>query len=151
MGYLLARETVNGAKGSAFITLNGRNIEIAGLRNINVQAEIQSEDMRVVGTTSIQDKYTGVKLTGTGNVYYGTSIFNDIVLEYINTGVMPEFDIQITNDDDTTELGKQTLVYYGCHLTGNVPMAVLNSEEAMLNFDFNFTATRVARLEAFRA
>lgn len=149
MSYLLARDTVNGAEGKVFITVDGRNIEIAGMRNITTNAEIQSNDMRVIGTRKIQNKNNGAKQTGTGNIYYGSNIFSDMVLQYINTGVMPEFDIQITNDDPGTSIGQQTMAYYGCTLTGTIPLSILNDEEAMLNFDFNFAWSRVARLNAF--
>ena len=149
MAYLLAKDTVNGASGKIFMTVNGRQIEIACMRNITTNAEIQSSDMRVIGTKKIQDKQNGAKLTGTGNIYYGTNIFTDMVLDYINNGVTQEFDIQITNDDPATSIGSQTMVYYGCHLTGTIPLSILNDEEAMLNYDFNFAWTRVARLTAF--
>lgn len=74
------------------------------MKNITTNAEIQSNDMRVIGTRSIQNKNNGVKQTGTGNIYYGSNLFTDMVLEYINTGVMPQFDIQITNSDPTPPL-----------------------------------------------
>ncbi len=149
MSYLLAKDTVNGAEGKVFITKDGRNIEVACMRNITTNAEIQSSDMRVIGTRTIQNKNNGAKLTGTGNIYYGTNLFTDMVLQYIQTGVMPEFDIQITNDDPATSIGSQVMAYYGCTLTGTIPLSILNDEEAMLNYDFNFAWTRVARLQAF--
>nr|DAM72158.1 MAG TPA: tail tube protein [Caudoviricetes sp.]DAN02335.1 MAG TPA: tail tube protein [Caudoviricetes sp.] len=147
--YLLAKDTVNGAEGKIFVTLNGKNMEVACMRNIRANAEIQSSDMRVVGTRTIQNKSNGAKLTGTGNIYYGTNLFTDMVLQYINTGTMPEFDIQITNQDPATSVGSQVMAYYGCTLTGTIPISILDSEEAMLNYDFNFAYTRVARLQAF--
>lgn len=73
-----------------------------------------------------------------------------MVLQYIQTGVMPEFDIQITNNDPATSIGTQSMAYYGCTLTGTIPLSILNDEEAMLNYDFNFAYTRVARLQSFR-
>lgn len=149
MSYLLARDTVNGAEGKIFVTLNGKNIEVACMKNIRTAAEIQSNDMRVIGTRTIQNKPNGAKQTGTGNIYYGTNLFTDMVLQYINTGVMPEFDIQITNDDPATTIGTQAMAYYGCTLTGEIPLSILNDEEAMLNYDFNFAYTRVSRLQAF--
>ena len=149
MSYLLAKDTVNGAEGSVVITQNGQNIVVAGMRNITTNAEIQSNDMRVIGTRTIQNKNNGAKLTGTGNIYYGSNIFSDMVLQYIQTGVMPEFDIQITNNDPTTTIGSQVMAYYGCTLTGTIPLSILNDEEAMLNYDFNFAYTRVARLQSF--
>ena len=119
------------------------------MRNITTNAEIQSNDMRVIGTRTIQNKNNGAKLTGTGNIYYGTNVWTDMVLQYIQTGVMPEFDLQITNNDPTTSIGSQSMAYYGCTLTGTIPLSILNDEEAMLNYDFNFAYTRVARLQAF--
>lgn len=149
MAYLLAKDTVNGAEGKIFVTTGGKNIEVACMRNITTNAEMQNSDMRVIGTRKIQDKPNGVKTTGTGNIYYGTNLWTDMVLQYINTGVMPEFDIQITNQDPTTTLGSQIMAYYGCHLTGTIPISIMNSEEAMLNYDFNFAWTNVARLQSF--
>lgn len=149
MSYLLAKDTLNGAEGKVVVTRDGRNYEVAGMRNIQANAEIQSNDMRVIGTRTIQNKNNGAKLTGTGNIYYGSNIWTDMVLEYIQTGVMPEFDIQITNSDPTTTVGSQVMAYYGCTLTGTIPLSILNDEEAMLNYDFNFAYTRVARLQAF--
>lgn len=149
MSYLLAKDTVNGAEGKIFVTMDGKNIEVAGMKNIKTVAGIQSQDMRVIGTRRIQDKPNGAKQTGTGNLYYGTDLFTSMVLQYINTGVMPEFDIQITNQDPTTSVGSQVMAYYGCHLTGDIPLSILDSEESMLNYDFNFAWTRVAQLQAF--
>ena len=149
MSYLLAKDTVNGAEGSVVITQNGQNIVVAGMRNISTNSEIQSKDMRVIGTRTIKNKNNGAKLTCTGNIYYGSNIFSDMVLQYIQTGVMPEFDIQITNNDPTTTIGSQVMAYYGCTLTGTIPLSILNDEEAMLNYDFNFAYTRVARLSSF--
>lgn len=79
MSYLLAKDTVNGAEGKVFITVDGKNIEVACMRNITTNADIQSNDMRVIGTRKIQDKPSGVKQTGKGNVYYGTDLFTNMV------------------------------------------------------------------------
>ena len=147
--YLLAKDTVNGAEGKVFVTRNGKQIEVAGMMNITTYAEIQGKEMRVVGTRTIQNKANGAKQTGKGNIYYGTSLWTDMVLEYINTGNMPQFDLQITNDDPSSSVGSQSIAYYGCELTGSIPLSILDSDEAMLNFEFNFTYTRAAKLRGF--
>lgn len=87
MSYLLAKDTVNGAEGKIFVTIDGKNMEVACMRNIKTNAEIQSNDMRVIGTRTIQNKNNGAKLTGTGNIYYGTNLFTNMVLQYIQTAL----------------------------------------------------------------
>lgn len=150
MAYLLAQDTVNGAEGSIFVTRDGKNIQIAGMRNVTTQAEIQSTEMKVIGTRLIQEKPNGVKMTGSGNIYYGSNTFLDMLLDYIKTGVMPEFSIQIINKDPATSIGSQNMVYYGCKLTGSIPMSILNDEEELLNYDFNFSISKVSRLTKFK-
>lgn len=149
MPYLYAKNTVNGAEGKIFMTINGRNEEIAAMKAITTNAEIQSEDMRVIGTRTIQTKNNGVKLTGTGTIYYGTPLFSDMVLQYINTGVMPEWSLQITNTDKAAGVGNQRMVYYGCQLTGTIPLSILDSEQSMLSYEFSFSYRGVDMLESF--
>lgn len=150
--YLLASDTLNGAEGKITITRAGRILEVCGMRNIKAVAGIQTSDMRTIGTRKIQAKANGVKQTGSGNVYFGSNgsnLFTDMVLNYINNGIQDEFDITITNEDPTASVGAQTMGYYGCVLTGDIPLSILDDETAMLNYDFNFTYTNVNRLESF--
>ena len=152
--YLLAKDTVNGAEGKIVVTnADGENIEVAGMKNIRPTANIQTEDMSVIGTRIIQKKLKGVAPGGTGNIYYGSdrNLWRDMVLQYINTGNMPLFDIQLTNKDPATTLGSEVTAYYGCTLTGEIPLSILDSETAMLNYNFNFVWTRVQRLQDFNA
>ena len=152
MSYLLSRDTVNGAEGTVFVTRNGQQVEVVGLKNIQTVGGIQSTDMKTIGTRVIQDKPNGVKLTAKGNVYYGSNgsnMFRDMVLNYIQNGIMEYFDIQINNTDPTTSVGNQIGAYYGCHLTGDIPLSILDDEQAMLAYDFNFVYTRVGLIQGF--
>ena len=152
MSYLMAQDTLNGAEGKITITRNGRILEAAGMRNIKTIAGIQTSDMKTIGTRKVQKKANGVTQTGTGNVYFGSNgsnLFTDMVLNYIENGIQDEFDITITNQDPTSSVGAQVMGYYGCVLTGDIPLSILDDEEAMLNYDFNFSYTSVKRLEAF--
>ena len=148
--YLLAQDTLNGAEGKITVTRDGRITEICGMKNIKTVAGIQTSDMKTIGTRTVQKKANGVTQTGTGNVYFGSNgsnLFTDMLLQYINTGVMETFDITITNNHG--QRGRSGHGLYGCMLTGEIPLSILNDDEAMLNYDFNFSYTKVNRLKAF--
>ena len=143
---LLAGHDINYISYAGILGLTARKGECPVLPGVQIGDVSGGALYAVIG---ILMALMGVKQTGKGNVYYGTDLFTNMVLQYVNTGKMPEFDIQIINNDPATTVGSQTMVYYGCHLTGSVPLSVLDSEESMLNYDFNFSWTRVARLQAF--
>ena len=72
MSYLLAKDTVNGAEGKIFVTIDGKNMEVACMRNITTNAEIQSNDMRVIGTRTIQNKNNGADILPSHRNHSGT-------------------------------------------------------------------------------
>lgn len=139
MSFLLERDTLHGAAGKAFVTMNGQVKELFGAKKIQTQAEIQGTDMKVIGTKRIQNKPGGVKQTGTGTCYYGTPLFVDMLAQYIKTGEMSYFTFQTTNEDKASSVGVQTIAYYNCKLSGTVPISVLDADADMLTFDFSFT------------
>lgn len=139
MSFLLGRDTVHGAAGKAFITQNGQVTELFGAKKVNAQGEVSSNDMKVIGTKKIQNKPGGVKQTGTGTVYYGTSVFAEMLEKYIHTGEMQPFNMQVTNEDKATSVGAQTVALYGCQISSTIPIAILDAETDMLTFDFSFT------------
>lgn len=150
MSYLLAKDTVNGAEGRIIVTTaDGTNKVVAGMKNIRTSANLSVDQMRVIGTRLTQSKHKEAEPRGSGNIYYGDDLFRSMVIEYINTGVMPEFTIQITNDDAASSIGTETTAYYGCTLTGEIPLSILDSDQSMLSYEFQFTWRRVAQLERF--
>lgn len=125
--FLLERDALNGKEGKAFMTLNGRNIEMFSLKKFQSDAEFQESDFKVVGTRLVQKKTTGVSLTGSMTIYYGTPHFLRILQEYLKTGKLPYFTLQVTNDDPSTSVGTQTVAFYNVKLQ-KLPIAILDAE-----------------------
>lgn len=137
--YLLARDTIHGAAGKAFITVEGQVRELFAAKKIEAKGNIADSDMKVIGTKKIQSKKGGVKLTGTGTMYYVTSDYVRMLEQYVHTGVLPYFNMQVTNDDEASSIGVQTVALYNCQLTGDIPIVTLDDSSDMLTFDFSFT------------
>ena len=148
MGFLLERDALNGKQGSAIMTIDGENHELFGAKKVNTDAEFQESDFKVIGTTLVQKKTTGVNLTGTMTIYYGTPLFIKMVQEYIKTGKIPYFDLQIENDDPSTSVGKQTVVYYNCKLS-KVPLSILDADADFLEEEVGFSYTSIEVLNWF--
>ena len=150
MSFLLGRDTVHGAAGSAVITIDGQVQELFGAKKIEAKANISSSDMKVIGTKRIQKKQGSVALTGTGTMYYYTSLFVKLAAQYLHTGTMPKFTMQMTNDDKASSVGVQTVALYGCQLDGDIPLALLDDSTDMLTFDFSFSFEDLEVLSEFK-
>ena len=112
MSFLLERDALNGKSGNGFMTIDGENHEMFGLKKFQADAEFQESDFKVVGTNLVQKKTTGVTLGGSMTIYYGTPHFLKLLQQYLKTGKLPYFTIQITNEDESVSVGTQTVVFY---------------------------------------
>lgn len=148
MSFLLERDALNGKQGSAFMTLDGQNIEMFGMKKFQSDAEFQETDFKVVGTTLVQKKTTGVSLTGTMTIYFGTPHFLRLLREYLKTGRLPYFTLQITNDDPATSVGTQTVVLYNVKLQ-KLPVAMLDADADFLEMEVGFSYTNIEVLNYF--
>lgn len=148
MAFLLERDALNGKSGSAFMTLNGQNIEIFQMKKFQSDAEFQEADFKVVGTTLVQKKTTGVSLTGSMTIYYGSPHFVRLLQTYLKTGKLPYFTLQITNDDPGTSVGKQIVALYNCKLS-KVPVAMLDADTDWLEEEVTFSYTSLEVLNYF--
>ena len=148
MAFLLARDALNGKQGSAFMTIDGQNIEMFGMKKFQSDAEFQETDFKVVGTTLVQKKTTGVTLTGSMTIYYGTPHFLRLLQDYIKTGKLPYFTLQITNDDPATSVGTQTVVLYNVKLQ-KLPVAMLDADADFLEMEVGFSYTSLEVLNYF--
>ena len=148
MSFLLERDALNGKQGSAFMTINGQNIEMFNIKKFQSDAEFQETDFKVVGTTLVQKKTTGVTLTGTMTIYYGTPHFLRLLQEYLKTGRLTYFTLQITNDDPATSVGTQTVVLYNVKLQ-KLPVAMLDADADFLEMEVSFSYTNIEVLNYF--
>ena len=146
--FLLERDALNGKEGRAFATIDGRNVEMFGLKKFNSNADFQEADFKVVGTRLVQKKTTGVTLTGTMTIYYGTPEFVALVARYLKTGRLPYFTLQVTNDDPATSVGVQTVAFYNVKLQ-KVPISLLDADSDWLSEEVNFSFTSFEILQAF--
>lgn len=81
-------------------------------------------------------------------IYYGTPHFLRILQEYLKTGKLPYFTLQVTNDDPSTSVGTQTVAFYNVKLQ-KLPIAILDAEADFLEMEVSFSYTGIEVLNYF--
>ena len=78
MGYLRAKDTVNGALGTCFAIIDGKRHELMQVKNIQAKVKKTRMTIPILGMTAKQQKSGGWEGTGTMTVYYVSSLFRQI-------------------------------------------------------------------------
>ncbi|GFN35821.1 phage tail tube protein [Tepidimicrobium xylanilyticum] len=138
MAFMRVEDVISGKMGKAYATINGEVHEMLYLKNIEGRVEKKKVEIPVLGKTGTQHKAGGWSGTGTATVYYATSKFRELMLEYIKTGKDTYFDILVENEDPTSNIGKQTVILKGVNLDSAI-MAKLDIESETLDEEISFT------------
>jgi hypothetical protein len=103
-----------------------------------------------MGSIIMGKKPTSVELSFSMTIYKCTEIFDDVLDEFMKTGVMPTLDIQTSNDDPATSMGRSTKVYNNCVLDGDVLLSMAGSEDDFIEQEISGFAGGITRPEKYR-
>lgn len=146
--FLKAGDTISGQEGRAYATINGQVEEMFYLKSLEATIEKQKTEVRVLGKRGTQHKATGWSGSGTMTIYYVTTLFRQLMHDYVRNGKDTYFDVTIVNEDPTSSIGRQTVVLRGVNLD-SVVMAKLDTETEVLDEDIDFTFDDVDILDSF--
>lgn len=142
------KDTINGAEGRAYTTIDG-NIELMFyLKKLEAKAEKKKTEGKTIGKRATQHKANGWKGTGTMTIYYITSKYREMMLDYIKTGKDVYFDIQTVNEDPTSDIGKQTIALKKVNID-SVILAKIDIDAETLDEEVSFTFEDYEILDAF--
>lgn len=148
-GFLRAGDTISGQEGTAQAIIGGQVENLFMIKSLEATIEKNKEEVRTLGRRGVQSKAAGWSGTGSMTIYYTTSLFRKLMLDYIKTGKDLYFDIIVTNDDPGSSVGKQTVALHGCNLD-SVLAAKLDTEATSLDEEIAFTFDDIDLLEEFK-
>lgn len=155
MPYMKAGDTISGQEAVASILVHnadGTTTVENGFwaKNLEASAEIQKTEVYTLGKRGAQNKPNGWKGSGSMTIYYVTSLFRRMAIQYIKTGVPVFFDLTVTNNDPGSTVGVQTIVLKNCSLD-TIVLAKFDVETEVLDETVDFTFEDVDMLDDFQA
>jgi hypothetical protein len=139
MAFFRESDAISGKQARAYATINGRVEELFYARSIEATIEKNKVDVPILGKTNTGSRSAGWKGTGTLTIYYVTSIFRQLMLDYVKNGRDFWFDLQIINEDPSSGAGKQTAVLKGCNLDSVIAARFDATSDDMLEEEMPFT------------
>jgi hypothetical protein len=133
-----ARDSVSASLAECFITIEGNRYNFMQAINLEASIEKTKTEVPILGRTGKGNKSTGWKGTGSATFHYNTSIFREMLYQYKETGKDIYFDIQVTNEDPSSAVGRQTVILKGCNMDGGI-LTKFDADAEYLEEDMDFT------------
>lgn len=133
-----ARDSVSASLAECFVTIEGNRYNFMQAINLEASIEKTKSEVPILGRTGKGNKSTGWKGTGSATFHYNTSIFRELLYRYKETGEDIYFDIQVTNEDPTSRVGRQTIILKDCNVDGGV-LTKFDADAEYLEDEMDFT------------
>lgn len=123
-----AGDAVSAHRAECFVTINGTRYCMLMAKDFEGKAQVSTREVPRLGNIVVGHKADTVVLAFSMTIYKCTEIFDDVIEQFIRTGVMPTFTIQTSNDDQASSVGRSTKIYNDCVLDGDVLLSMFSSE-----------------------
>lgn len=135
---MLSKDTLAGNMAELFVTIADNRYNFAQAISYEANFEKSKTEVPILGRSGKGNKSTGWKGTGSMTLHYNTSILRKMAYDYKETGQDVYFDMQCTNEDPTTSVGRQTCILKDCNLD-TILLAKFDADAEYLDEDVDFT------------
>jgi len=133
-----AKDAVYASLAQCFLTIEGNRYLFMQAINLEAKMDKTKTKVPILGKTGKGNKASGWEGTGSATFHYNTSIFREMLKKYKDTGEDIYFDIQISNEDPTSAVGRQTIILRDCNVDGGI-LAKFDANGEYLDEDMDFT------------
>ena len=147
--YMPANDAPSAKLATAFVTIKDRRYAVLMAKDFEAKSNIKTAEVPTLGRTVTGVKPVGMTIKFNMTVYKCTEIFDDIVEEYKNTGLMPTMDIQVTSEDPATSVGRSTKIYTDCILDGDVLLSMFDADGEFVEQEIEGYAQDFTRPEKY--
>lgn len=144
-----AKDTVSASLAECFVTIGERRLNFMQAINLEASFEKIKSEVPILGKTGKGNKATGWKGTGSATFHYNTSIFREMMQHFKDTGEDIYFDIQVTNEDSSSSVGRQTVILRDCNIDGGI-LTKFDADAEYLDEDMDFTFEDFEMPESFK-
>lgn len=144
-----ARDAISAPLAECFVTIDGNRYNFMQAIDLEASFEKNKTEVPILGRTAKGNKASGWTGSGSATFHYNTSIFRKLLIRYKETGEDIYFDIQVTNEDPTSTIGRQTVILKDCNMDGGI-LAKFDADGEYLDESINFTFEDFEMPEEFK-
>jgi hypothetical protein len=133
-----AKDAIYGAEAECYVTIDGNRYNMMSMVEFSCQLEFNIVDVPILGQVNKGHKTAGTSGTWTGTAHFNQSFMRKWAYNYQKTGKLVPFDIQVSNEDPSSSVGRQTILLRRC-LLDTLILAMFNADEETLDEELSGT------------
>lgn len=133
--YFRADDAQSSKQAEFFCTIGTRRYSMLNAKNFEATASISLSDVKTLGRTITQKKPNGLEVKLKFTIYKCSPMFDNLIEEYKNTGVLPRFECQVTQEDKASKIGRDTKVYKDCIIDGDILLSMFDADGEFIEQD----------------
>jgi hypothetical protein len=145
-----ANDAPSAKLATCFVSIGSRRYSLLMAKDFEANMNVETKEVPALGRTVKGVKAFGATIKWKMTVYKCTEIFDEIVEKYKNTGLMPTFDIQVTNEDKATSVGRSTKIYTDCIIDGDVLLSMFDADGEFVEQTIEGYAQDFSRPEKYK-
>ena len=132
------KDAVSAKLAECFITVGSNRYNFMQAIDFEAKFERTKAKVPILGRTGSGNKSTGWSGKGRATFHYNSAVFREMMLKYKNSGNDVYFEIQVSNHDPASSVGRQTMVFVDCNIDGGI-LAKFDANGDYLDEKIEFT------------
>lgn len=133
--YFVADDAQSAKLAEFFCTIDNRRYSMLNAKNFEANASISLSDVKTLGRLITQKKPNGLEVKLSFTVYKCSPMFDNLVETYKDTGVLPRFECQVTQEDEASHIGRDTKIYKDCIIDGDILLSMFDADGEFIEQD----------------
>ncbi len=113
-------EAISAKLAECYITIEGKRYNFLQIKDFEAKMNVDIADISILGRLGKAHKATGWDGEWSGTAHFNQSIMRMLFKKYKDTGIFEYFKIQVSNEDPSTTLGRQTIILEECLMDGSI-------------------------------
>ncbi|MCD7979665.1 MAG: phage tail tube protein [Fusobacterium sp.] len=115
-----SKDAIAGAEAECYVTIDGTRYNFMQAIKFEAKYEKTKTEVPILGRRNKGNKAVGGKGSGTMTVHYNQTIFREMLEKYQNSAEDTYFDMEVSNEDKTSAVGRQTILFQNCNIDGGI-------------------------------
>lgn len=108
------KDAVYAGLAECFITIDGKRYNFMSLTEFESRLKTNIVKVNILGKVGAGHKAAGSEGTWSAKAHYNQSVIREMMRNYQKSGELQYFEIQVSNEDPTSSVGRQTIVHKDC-------------------------------------